>query len=247
MGFFVIPTPFDPGSEIGSVDRMATTLPALDVHGLDRPIVTLLVDRDTDTREMYAEFLRQCGHEVEEAQDGREALAKALSRRVDVVVTDTRLPGISGVDLCKLLRRDASTATLPIVFVTSDTSDDDVQRASRAGATLVLAKPCRPDQLASQIQQIVIGVRTSPPRSAVARPQTAERPEASRELADAAPGAGMSELFSAAPVYEVVCRRRERAAPGTVGLLRMPDRVRHLPVQAPHAEPPANQLGLSSP
>jgi CheY-like chemotaxis protein len=187
MGFFVIPTPFDPGSEIGSVDRMATTLPALDVRGLDRPIVTLLVDRDTDTREMYAEFLRQCGHEVEEAQDGREALAKALSRRVDVVVTDTRLPGISGVDLCKLLRRDASTATLPIVFVTSDTSDDDVQRASRAGATLVLAKPCRPDQLASQIQQIVIGVRTSPPRSAVARPQTAERPEASRELADAAP------------------------------------------------------------
>ncbi|HZT76170.1 MAG TPA: response regulator [Vicinamibacterales bacterium] len=65
-----------------------------------------MIDRDADTRQMYSEFLRtRC--DVEEAADGREALAKALMRHPDVIVTETRLPGINGFELCRLLRHDA--------------------------------------------------------------------------------------------------------------------------------------------
>jgi two-component system, OmpR family, phosphate regulon response regulator PhoB len=185
MGFVGL-TAACPSPEIWSVHRMAKTRPALNDQKLDRPIVALLVDRDTDTREMYAEFLRQYGYEIEEALDGREALVKALSRRIDVIVSDTRLPGIGGLDLCKLLRRDSATATIPVVFVTSDTTDDDIQRASRAGATVVLPKPCLPGKLVSEIQQIVIGLRTTPAGAQPIGLQAAGQPSRLPELVNSA-------------------------------------------------------------
>src|SRR5438046_1508193 len=75
--------------------------------------LALLVDRDADTRQMYAEFLRQSAFEIEEATDGREALAKAISYRPAVVVTETRLPGMSGLELCRVLRTDPASRASP--------------------------------------------------------------------------------------------------------------------------------------
>ena len=67
--------------------------------------VALLVDPNDDTRGMYGEILRLSGWTTHEATDGREALAKAITRRPDIVLTETRLPGISGYDLCGLSMR----------------------------------------------------------------------------------------------------------------------------------------------
>ena len=76
-----------------------------------RAPLTLLVDRDADTRRMYAEFLILSSCSIEEAEDGREALAKAIARRPDIVVTETRLPGINGYDLtARFLAWGAQTA-----------------------------------------------------------------------------------------------------------------------------------------
>src|SRR5690349_8243580 len=91
--------------------------------------LALLVDRDRDTRRMYSEHLRRGGYSVEEAEDGREALAKALSHHPDVVVTETRLPGINGFDLCRLLHADTATHTIPVVFVTGDAFRPEIERA----------------------------------------------------------------------------------------------------------------------
>jgi len=138
---------------------MAST-PALAHHRLNRPLLILLVDRDDDTREMYGEFLRQCGSEVEEAQDGRQALAIALTRLPDVVITGKRLPGMSGLDLCRVLRQDPAVSAVPIVFLTGDVAEDDTRRAVRAGATIVLGKPCLPDLLVSEIQRLLDSSQT---------------------------------------------------------------------------------------
>src|SRR5439155_14738543 len=94
--------------------------------------LALLVDRDPDTRKMYAEYLRLSACDVDEAEDGREALAKAIARHPDVIVTETRLPGINGFDLCLLLRRDPSTTRISIVFVTGDVFEADLRRAERS-------------------------------------------------------------------------------------------------------------------
>src|SRR5262245_55030541 len=104
---------------------------------------------------MYAEFLRLSAFTVEEAVDGREALAKAMSRHPDVIVTETRLPGLDGFDLCRLLRSDSSTCHIPILFVTADAFITDVSHAKAAGADAVLTKPCLPDTLAREIQSLL--------------------------------------------------------------------------------------------
>src|SRR4051812_45686414 len=102
------------------------------------PPLALLVDRDMDTRHLYRECLTGEQWIVEEVGDGREALAKALSTPPHVVITETRLPGITGYDLCDLLRRDIATRTVPIVVVTGDALPTDVQRAKECGADAVL-------------------------------------------------------------------------------------------------------------
>jgi two-component system, cell cycle response regulator DivK len=138
------------------------------------PLLALLVDRDDDTRRMYAEFLRLGAWEIEEASDGREALAKAISHPPSVIVTETRLPGISGLDLCALLRRDSTTASIPIVIVTGDAFTSDVQKAEASGADLVLVKPCLPERLAEEIQKVLEQSRELRLRSALARERLAE-------------------------------------------------------------------------
>ena len=81
--------------------------------------VALLVDRDEDTRQMYAEFLEPCGWTIEQAADGGDALAKVLAHRPSVVVTETRLPVVDGFELCERLRREPSTQSIPIIVVTA--------------------------------------------------------------------------------------------------------------------------------
>src|SRR5258706_360415 len=106
-----------------------------------QPAMALLVDRDRDTRKMYAEYLKLSSCLIEEAEDGREALAKAIAYLPDIIVTETRLPGISGFDLCSLLRQDEVTKPIPIVVVTGDAFDGQVRRGPKAGAHAGLVKP----------------------------------------------------------------------------------------------------------
>ena len=117
--------------------------------------LALIVDDHDDTRHLYAEFLRTTGFNVVEAADGRLALATAVSVRPDVIVTETRLPGITGFDLCRLLRSDGATNKIPIVFVTADAYEVDVKRAHAAGAAAVLIKPCLPERLARELRHAI--------------------------------------------------------------------------------------------
>jgi CheY-like chemotaxis protein len=118
------------------------------------PLV-LLVDGDDDTRAMYSDYLRNGAWRIDEAIDGREALAKAIANRPDVIVTETHLPGLDGYQLCGLLRKDQATATIPIVVVTGAGLAHDVARARAAGADLVMVKPCLPQTLAGEMRRLI--------------------------------------------------------------------------------------------
>jgi CheY-like chemotaxis protein len=119
-------------------------------------LLVLLVDRDADTRLMYAEYLRQFEFEIDEAEAGPEALAKAIARRPNVIVTETRLAGISGFDLCRLLRIDVSTRAIPILIVTADVLAAHEEDAEAADAVLI--KPCLPEVLVSEIRRVLPAV-----------------------------------------------------------------------------------------
>jgi CheY-like chemotaxis protein len=133
---------------------------------------------------MYAEYLRMSACDVEEAEDGREALAKAIARHPDVIVTETRLPGINGFDLCLLLRRDPSTTRIAIVFVTGDAFEGDVRRAERSGADVVLTKPCLPEKLLGEIRRVLQASADLRARGNNVRAKFAEQAERSQQLID---------------------------------------------------------------
>jgi two-component system, cell cycle response regulator DivK len=147
----------------------------------DRQPLALLVDRDADTRHMYAEFLRRSAYEIDEAEDGREALAKALTRNPDVIVTETRLPGMNGFEFCRLLRDDPATRDVAILFVTGDALDSDAKRAQSAGADAVLVKPCLPEDLAQEIRRVLMLSNQVRERTRVARERASMRGVASGE------------------------------------------------------------------
>src|SRR4029450_10067173 len=117
--------------------------------------LALLVDRDLDTRQMYAEFLRQSAFEIEEAEDGREALAKCIAHQPDIVVTETRLPGLDGFELCDLLRKDPATRDIPILCVPAAAYAEQIRRAEASGADVVLVKPCLPETVRGEIQRLL--------------------------------------------------------------------------------------------
>jgi CheY-like chemotaxis protein len=117
--------------------------------------LALVVDRDDDSRLLYTEFLELNQWRVIAAAGGPEALAKAIAERPDVVVSETRLPGFDGLTLSELLRRDCSTAHIPVVFLSSDATSANLARASAAGPLGVLTKPFLPEALLETIERVL--------------------------------------------------------------------------------------------
>jgi CheY-like chemotaxis protein len=105
-----------------------------------RPLV-LIADPDRDSRDLYGEWFHANGFDVVQAANGRDALAKALERTPSLVVTETWLPELDGVELCRELRQRQVTSEVPIIVVTADATRTTVERAHRAGANAVLVKP----------------------------------------------------------------------------------------------------------
>lgn len=119
----------------------------------------LVVDPDHDTREMYVAGLALSGWIADGVTDGREALAKAVSCGPAAIVTETRVPRLDGLELCRLLKGDPHTQHIPIVVVTGDAEPRRIAAAEAAGADRVLIKPCLPDELARAIEATLSVVR----------------------------------------------------------------------------------------
>ena len=128
--------------------RIRRPLPAL----APRPTI-LLVDADPDTRALYRAIFPSHEYDVDECEDGAVALGHAIARRPDLIITETHLRRIDGFALCRLLRADPLTRTIPIVVVTSAASPADTARALQAGANQVLVKPCDPGRVADAVKQ----------------------------------------------------------------------------------------------
>ena len=79
----------------------------------------LVVDDEPDVVELVVFNLKAAGFVVVTAEDGREALQTAKTARPDLIVLDVMIPELDGLEVCKLLRRDAATAAVPIIMLTA--------------------------------------------------------------------------------------------------------------------------------
>jgi DNA-binding response OmpR family regulator len=115
----------------------------------------LVAEDDPDVRDLVVFKLEQAGYEVTAVPDGPAALAAAQRRHLDLVVLDVSMPGMSGLDVCRLLRADPTTHALPIMMLTARAQERDVEGGFAAGADDYLVKPFSPRELASRIQALL--------------------------------------------------------------------------------------------
>jgi len=116
----------------------------------------LLVDDYPDALDMWALYLQLRGYSVSTAGDGISALKLAQSSMPDVMVLDLELPGLTGLEVARALRRDAPTAAIPLIAVTGHSLEAHRAAARDAGFDAVLVKPCDPDVLIAQIERLAV-------------------------------------------------------------------------------------------
>ena len=115
----------------------------------------LYIEDNEFNRKIIRQLLAATTYRLLEAADGEQGVATALETRPDLILMDIQLPKLSGLDATRQLRRDARTADIPIIAVTSFALSGDDQQALEAGATAYLAKPYSPRQMLELIRKLV--------------------------------------------------------------------------------------------
>ena len=85
----------------------------------------LVVDDEPDAIELIRFNLKASGYDVITAEDGEEALSKARKFSPDLILLDVMLPEVDGLEVCKILRRDPATSSLPVIMLTAKASEID--------------------------------------------------------------------------------------------------------------------------
>lgn len=120
----------------------------------------LVVDDESAIREMIQFALRRAGMDVSGAADAREALARISENKPDIILMDWMMPGVSGLDLTRRLRREPVTADIPIIMLTAKVTEDDKVAGLEAGTDDYVIKPFSPRELIARINAVLR--RTSP-------------------------------------------------------------------------------------
>ncbi|MBI1839839.1 MAG: response regulator transcription factor [Verrucomicrobia bacterium] len=115
----------------------------------------LVVDDEQDVTELLEFNLRSAGYDVISAEDGPAALKKAREGQPDLIILDVMLPDMEGTDVCKELRRDASTARIPIIMLTAKAGEIDRVLGLELGADDYVTKPFSPRELVLRVRGLL--------------------------------------------------------------------------------------------
>jgi two-component system chemotaxis response regulator CheY len=115
----------------------------------------LAVDDSGSLRQMVAFSLKAAGYQVIEAVDGQDGLEKAKIQVVDLVLTDQNMPRMDGLTLIKSLRAMPSYQRVPILMLTTESSDEMKAKGRAAGANGWLVKPFDPQKLTEVVKKVI--------------------------------------------------------------------------------------------
>jgi two-component system chemotaxis response regulator CheY len=115
----------------------------------------LAVDDSPSMRKMVSFTLTGAGYNVVEAVDGQDAYEKAQAHAIDLVLADQNMPRLDGLGLTRKLRDNPKFKSVPILILTTESSDQMKQAGRAAGATGWLVKPFDPARLIEVIQKVI--------------------------------------------------------------------------------------------
>ncbi|HVN27059.1 MAG TPA: response regulator transcription factor [Candidatus Binataceae bacterium] len=115
----------------------------------------LSIEDDADIRELIKFNLEQEGYAVEEAATGAEGLDRIKRRQPDLVLLDLMLPGMPGLEICRILRSAKETSTLPILIVTAKGTEVDKVLGLEMGADDYVVKPFSPRELIARVKALL--------------------------------------------------------------------------------------------
>ena len=115
----------------------------------------LAVDDSGSLRQMVVFSLRAAGYQVTEAVDGQDGLDKARLQNFDLVLTDQNMPRMDGLSLIRALRVMGSYQQVPILMLTTESSDDMKAKGRAAGANGWLVKPFDPQRLIDVVKKVI--------------------------------------------------------------------------------------------
>ena len=115
----------------------------------------LTVDDSASIRQMVSFTLKSAGYEVVEAVDGMDGLEKAKGQSFNLVLTDQNMPRMDGLSLLKSLRGMPGYRTVPILMLTTESSDTMKSQGRAAGATGWLVKPFDPQKLIEVVKKVI--------------------------------------------------------------------------------------------
>lgn len=117
--------------------------------------VALVVDDSISARRTLAQIVRDAGYEVRTAKDGLEAATLIEKRCPDILLTDLEMPRMNGIELASHVRGNPASADLPVIMVTSRSTEKHRQLAHSAGVDVYLTKPFSEDQLLQHVHDLL--------------------------------------------------------------------------------------------
>lgn len=121
----------------------------------------LIVDDESSIREMIAVALEMADYRVLEADNAQTGHAMALDQKPDLILLDWMMPGTSGIELARRLKREEATAEMPIILLTAKGEEDNKVQGLEAGADDYITKPFSPRELVARLKAVLR--RATPP------------------------------------------------------------------------------------
>ncbi|UWN48841.1 Chemotaxis protein CheY [Alcanivorax sp. ALC70] len=122
---------------------------------MDKGMSILVVDDFPTMRRIVRSLLKELGFtNVEEAEDGQEALTKLKAGGFDFVVSDWNMPNLDGLEMLKQIRADEGMKSLPVLMVTAEAKKDNIVAAAQAGANGYIVKPFTAVTLEEKLNKI---------------------------------------------------------------------------------------------
>lgn len=134
--------------------QLVATSKSMATPGDPSSVNVLVVDDEEDVVEVVSHFLEEEGYRVDKAYDGEEALEKA-SPKTDLIVLDIMLPGLDGYEVCQRLRSRVETETIPIIFLSAKTEEDDQIKGLMMGGDDYLTKPVSPQVIVAHVKAVL--------------------------------------------------------------------------------------------